>query len=203
MAILATDHPPTSIIAVPDRGDPSRRLRHPVIPSRTTEIGLASGFGHAAKEEAMRSTMGMLAALAIGLAVPAVAQQTTTTDPQIQKEAAVIVARFTEVTNKGDTQALGELFTNDAILIDVYGRHTTREAIQDSRRNVHSMGLTVTTKVEDVQSVFGGQGMLCVASYTGSYRNNPLASQVHGNEMFVLEKTGDDWKIVGLTVSRQ
>ena len=79
----------------------------------------------------MRSSMGMLAALAIGLAVPAVAQQTTTTDPQIQKEAAVIVARFTEVTNKGDTQALAELFTNDAILIDVYGKHTTPEAIQD------------------------------------------------------------------------
>ena len=64
------------------------------------------------------------------------------------------------------------------------------------------MGLTGTTKVEDVRSVFGGQGMLCVASYTGSYSHNPLASQVHGNEMFVLEKIGDDWKIVSLTVSR-
>ena len=73
-------------------------------------------------------------------------------------------------------------------------RHTAAQ-IQIYIEPVHKRGLTLTPKVDDVEPLFGGQGVVATAPYTGVFTNDPGSPHVQGNLLFVLEHVGDGWKI--------
>ncbi len=141
-------------------------------------------------------------ALAVVLAVPASAQQTGAVDQQTRQQVEALVMKWTDAVNKGDGQALAALFGLNLINITPNGKSTTAAQIQNDIEPVHKRGLTLTPKVDDVEPLFGGQGVVATAPYTAVFTNDPGSPHVQGNLLFVLEHAGDGWKIRILTASR-
>src|SRR4051812_34618030 len=151
----------------------------------------------------MRPLMMTASMLMVALASPAFAQQTNVADQQMHQQAEAIVTQYVDALNKGDAQAYAALFAPNAIDINPFGKFKNAGTqLQDSSGMVHKMGLTLTVKVDDVESIFGGQGAVATAPYTGTFTNNPATPQVRGNLLFVLERAGESWKIRAQTASR-
>jgi ketosteroid isomerase-like protein len=66
-----------------------------------------------------------LAGLAIGSAVPALAQDTNTVDPQVRQEIEAALIKFGEAFNKHDAIAMAALFTVDAVQMLDWGEGGT------------------------------------------------------------------------------
>ena len=150
----------------------------------------------------MRCSMMILPVLAIGLAVPAFAQQTNAVDQQTRQAVEAIVAKYVDAMNNGDGQALAALYVPNPTIITPRGKDTTRAQIEIGVETTHKMGLTVTAKVDDVEPLLGGQAVVVTAPYTATYTNNPATSQVEGYWMFVLERAGGGWKIRARSATR-
>ncbi len=76
-----------------------------------------------------------LAGLAIGFALPAIAQEQKAVDPEVRQQVEAVLIKFDEAHNKGDATALAALFTQDAVqVLDWSGGGTFlgREAIEKS-----------------------------------------------------------------------
>ena len=59
--------------------------------------------------------LGALVGLAIGFAVPAIAQEKEVADPEIRRQLDVIDSKFDEAFDKNDAAAIASLFTQDAV----------------------------------------------------------------------------------------
>jgi len=140
--------------------------------------------------------------LAIAFAVPAFAQQTNAVDPQMRQQVEAVVMKYVDAINNGDGQAVAALYGANPISIDPRGKSTTAAQIQNTIEAVHKRGLTLAAKVDDVEALFGGQGVVATAPYTGTFANDPGSPHVQGNFLFVLERAGDGWKIRIFTASR-
>jgi ketosteroid isomerase-like protein len=71
-----------------------------------------------------------LAGLAISFAVPSLAQQKDTVDPQILQQYTELGKKFDEGMNNNDAPALAACFTKDAVLVTNTGPIFGREAIE-------------------------------------------------------------------------
>jgi hypothetical protein len=71
-----------------------------------------------------------LAGLAMGFALPGIAQQKDTVDPQILEQLAALGDKTDEAFNDGDAAALAALYTQDAVLVTETGPIYGREAIE-------------------------------------------------------------------------
>jgi hypothetical protein len=147
-----------------------------------------------------RKSLLIMAGLALGFAMPAFAEQTNPVDKQTLQEVEGIVARLAETLSKGDGQGYQALYATNAIDVSAFGKSTGQQ-IGDLEA-VHKMGLTFTAKVDDVEPIFGGQGVVIIAPYTATFTNNPATHQVQGNMTLVLERDGGGWKIRISTFSR-
>jgi ketosteroid isomerase-like protein len=144
----------------------------------------------------MRRSTTMTLMLACAFSAPSFAQQTNGADQPTRQQAEAIVNKYVDAVNKGDTQAYSDLFAPDAIDINPFGKHKkTAKDFGATLDMTRKLGLTLHAKVEDVEPLLGGQGAFAIASYTGSYSNYPVAPNVSGNFLFVLERIGDAWKI--------
>ena len=150
----------------------------------------------------MRRFMMIIPVLGISLAAPAWAQQTNTVDQQTRQQVETIVANYVDAINKGDGQAVASLFAPSPINITPNGKTTSGAQIQSGIEAVHKRGLTITAKVDQVEPLFGGQGLAATAPYQGTFSNDPGNPQIQGNFMFVLEHSGDSWKVRIFTASR-
>jgi hypothetical protein len=56
-----------------------------------------------------------IAALAIGIATPAFAQEANTVDPEVRQQIEAVLTQFDEAYNKNDAAATAALFTQDAV----------------------------------------------------------------------------------------
>jgi hypothetical protein len=74
--------------------------------------------------------------------------------------------------------------------------------MRESTEKVHKLGLTMAMKVDDVEPVFGGQGLLVTASYKINFTKAPNIPPGQGNTLFVLERAGENWKIRAIAASR-
>ena len=147
----------------------------------------------------MRCSIAMASVLLAGFVIPAFAQ----VDQHMREQAETIVTQYVSALNKADKQAYAALFAANAIEINPFGKHkNTGGRFADVVDTPRQLGLTLSTKVEDVQPIFGGEGVLATAPYTASFTNNPATPQVRGNLLFVLERAGDGWKIRAVTASR-
>jgi hypothetical protein len=66
-----------------------------------------------------------LAGLAIGLAMPAVAQEQNTVDPEVRQHIEAALIKFEEAFNKHDADAIATLFTLDAVQVQAKGDDAT------------------------------------------------------------------------------
>ncbi len=147
-----------------------------------------------------RKSLPITAVLALGVAMPASAQQTNTADKSTRQEAEGIVARLAETLSKGDGPGYQALFATNAINISAFGKSTGQQI--GDLENARKMGATLTAKVDDVEPIFGGQGVVTTAPYTATFTNNPATHQVRGNLTLGLERDGGGWKIRIATFSR-
>jgi ketosteroid isomerase-like protein len=74
--------------------------------------------------------------LAISFAVPALAQQKDTVDPQIIEQLNVLGKKFDEAWKNNDAAALAALYTEDAVLLTDIGPFYGREAIEKYYANL-------------------------------------------------------------------
>jgi ketosteroid isomerase-like protein len=102
--------------------------------------------------------------------------------------------------SKADGQGNQALYATNAIEISAFGKSTGQQIgdLEDARK----MGLAFTAKVDDIEPIFGGQGVVATAPYTATFTNNPATRQVQGNLTLVLERDGGGWKIRIATFSR-
>jgi uncharacterized protein (TIGR02246 family) len=86
-------------------------------------------------------SMVILVALAMSLALPTLAQQTNTPDPQLRGELLALAKKFDDAWNNNDATALAALFTKDAVLLEgaapISGREAIEKHYKDLFQNVH------------------------------------------------------------------
>ena len=79
--------------------------------------------------------------LAISFALPTLAQQKDTPDPQLRQALLALAKKFEEAFLKGDAAAVASFFTEDAVLVNnsgpVYGREAIKKYYTDLFQNVH------------------------------------------------------------------
>ena len=149
--------------------------------------------------------MGRILAIAVStvsLATTALAQQSSQVDTQTLQQTAAFVQKFDQALSNGDHAALSSFYMPGALVITPFGKLEDAKTDFHVADQLHEMGGRETSRVEDVQPVFNGQGLLVTAAYTLTFapdRNIPTA---HGYYLFVLEKTGDEWKIRASSASR-
>src|SRR6516225_12452937 len=72
-----------------------------------------------------------LAGLALGFALPTVAQEQKTVDPKVRQEIEAVETAFQDAYNKHDATAIAELHTQDAVELRTWqGSFSGQEAIQ-------------------------------------------------------------------------
>jgi hypothetical protein len=85
--------------------------------------------------------MVILVEVAMGLALPALAQQTSAPDPQLREQLLALAKKFDDAWNNNDATALAALFTKDAILLEgaspISGREAIEKHYKDLFQNVH------------------------------------------------------------------
>jgi ketosteroid isomerase-like protein len=137
--------------------------------------------------------------LVLAFAQPAHAQQV---DQQTRQQVESTVAQYVDALNNGDGQAWVALFGPNPIDVGPSGKTTNAAQMKSVIERDHQRGLDVTAKVEDVELLFGGQGVVATASYSATYSNPRMQQQVQGSFLFVLERGGGGWKIRAASATR-
>jgi uncharacterized protein (TIGR02246 family) len=78
-----------------------------------------------------------LVGLAIGLTVPATAQQKDTADPQIAEEVRALAAKYDDAFNRNDAAAVTTLYTEDAVFETPNGTFTGQGDIEGLYRKIY------------------------------------------------------------------
>ena len=82
-----------------------------------------------------------LVGLAISFALPIVAQETTTPDPQLRQQLEAFAKKEDEAFNNNDAAAVAALFVDDAVMVTnrgpIYGREAIEKHLVDLFKHVH------------------------------------------------------------------
>jgi ketosteroid isomerase-like protein len=140
------------------------------------------------REETMKVVVAFVG-LAISFAVPAVAQEQNTVDPEIRHQIEAVDTKLGEAQNKHDATAVADLFTLDAIrVLDWTGGGTIngREAIEkDFAVHFASNPPDVSGKLVQVYAV--GDEMSAISEWS--------AGPWEGYSLKVYVRDADTWKI--------
>jgi ketosteroid isomerase-like protein len=145
----------------------------------------------------MRLSIIVVPVLAIGLALPAVAQ---TADQQIRQQVESVHKKWVEAVNKGDAQSFAAVIAPNAISIDAFGKGKgppSEEFIQGIRKR----GISLSTTIDEVQSLQGGQAAIASGSFMSNYTDATIPPG-KGNWLQIYEREGDGWKIRAYAASR-
>jgi ketosteroid isomerase-like protein len=128
-----------------------------------------------------------LAALAIGVAVPAPAQEQNTVDPEVRQQIEAVTKRREEAYNKYDAAAYAAFYTQDAI--DFWSEGGT------------AVGLPAIEKRYEVQfaSAAAKQSFKVVQLYAIGNETCVVMEFIHlqgkGHAVVVYVRDADDWKV--------
>jgi ketosteroid isomerase-like protein len=82
-----------------------------------------------------------LVGLTISFALPTLAQQTNTPDPELRQQLLALAKKFEEAWNSNDATTLAALYTKDAVEVTeqgpIYGREAIEKHYADLFKNVH------------------------------------------------------------------
>jgi uncharacterized protein (TIGR02246 family) len=135
----------------------------------------------------MKTRLVALVGLAIGLAVPVLAQEENTVDPQVRQQVEAAQAKYDEAFNKNDAAAIAALFTQDAAEAGPEGIVVGQEALQKRYVSLFQNWYP-TDHVNKVQEMYVIGNDLCaiVRWSVGGYKGDIVTFNV---------RDGDTWKV--------
>jgi uncharacterized protein (TIGR02246 family) len=133
-----------------------------------------------------------LTALAISLAVPALAQQQDTVDPQIAEQVRALATKYDEAFNQNDAAAIAALITEDAVWMTPHGTLSGRQAVQNyyaeySFRRYHCND--VSTKCDQVNKF--GDDVDAIGTWSCAFQDGFLTKHVKGNFTWIIVREDD------------
>lgn len=140
-----------------------------------------------------------LVGLAISFAAPAFAQQKDAAHPQIAEQLSAISEKTNEAFNKGDAAALGELYTEDAVLVTntgpIYGREAIEKHYADLFQKLHFSN-HLDKRDQYSPHIIGTAGNEAWSNgewtQTLQSQKGPIQLKGYWSEIYVRE--GDTWK---------
>jgi uncharacterized protein (TIGR02246 family) len=149
-------------------------------------------------EETMRirhllATVG----LAIGFALPSLAQQKDAVDPKVDQQIRALITKWEDAFNRSDSGGLGALYTDDAVQVTVHGTFRGREAIAKKFAQ-HDFGQYQSNndvrKVDRIIAV--GSGVRVTGKWKCAFHDTDGKDKhIEGHYTWSLVRQGDSWKI--------
>jgi ketosteroid isomerase-like protein len=146
----------------------------------------------------MLCSLMIVPVLVIGLATPTLAQ---TADQQMRQQVEAVHMKWRDAVNKGDGEGLATVLAPNGFGIDAFGKLVGVEAASERIKSIHKKGLVLTTMIDDVQPLKGGQVAVASGSFTSKF-TDPSIPPGQGNWVQVYEREGDGWKIRVVASSR-
>ena len=146
-----------------------------------------------------------LVGLAISFALPTLAQQTNTPDPQLRQMIDALAKKYAEAVNNNDAAALAAFYTEDGIFVTSEGPKYGREAIEkfyaDLFRQFHfSNYSSKADQYSPHQIGTAGNETLEIGEWSCTIEGrdgSPI--QLKGYYSSIDIRAGDDWKISMVT----
>jgi ketosteroid isomerase-like protein len=142
-----------------------------------------------------------LAGLAIGFALPALAQQTNTPDPQLRQEFVAFLKRLDETYNHNDADAVAANFTQDAVLVPpfgpIFGRPYIKQWYAELFKSVHFSNLISTADEDSPHLICRERNALLATGKWGTsgqgHTGGPAEAKGYWAAICTVE--GEDWKL--------
>ena len=131
----------------------------------------------------------------LSVASAALAQQAAQVDAQTRQQVDAFVQRYNRALSDSDWATLSSLYVPGALVVTPLGKLQDGKTDSHIADHLHKMGFKETSQVEDVQPVFGGQGLLVIAGYTVTFAADRNIPPSHGYDLFLLKKAGNEWKM--------
>jgi uncharacterized protein (TIGR02246 family) len=148
----------------------------------------------------MRHLLALLA-LAFDLALPTLAQQTNTPDPQLRQMIETLAQKYAEAVNSNDASAVAAFYAEDGVFVSdrgpVYGREAIEKFYSDLFRNFHfsNYGSKADQYSPHNISAEGSRTWETGAwSCTVAIKGGP-STELKGYYSSILTREGDVWKI--------
>lgn len=138
-----------------------------------------------------------VAALVVGLASPALAEQKagTTADLKARQEIEAFMSKWVDAYNRGDGNTMISMTATDSFGVGDHGVMTGDQRIERIIQNEQKSGGKVTNlRVEEVR-MLGKNSAVAAGPYTVTY-SNPRPLTLEGTWMQVLEREHGAWKSV-------
>jgi uncharacterized protein (TIGR02246 family) len=137
--------------------------------------------------------------LAIGFALPNFAEQKDAGAPKIAQEIRALGIKYDEAFNKHDADALGALYTQDAVRRTPHGTFSGRPAIEKNYaqyafQQYHANNFVTT--VDQVNAV--GNDVRATGKWSCAFQKYST-HHVEGHFSWDLVRVGDTWKIRTMT----
>jgi ketosteroid isomerase-like protein len=134
--------------------------------------------------------LGALVALTIGFAVPSIAQEQNTVDPEVRQQIEAVLMKFDDAYNKHDAAATAALYTQDAVRVLSWesegGLASGRQAIEKKFAvDFASSPGNASHKLLQVYAV--GNEMSVISEWS--------AGAFKGYKAFIYVRDADTWKI--------
>jgi ketosteroid isomerase-like protein len=134
-------------------------------------------------------------ALAIGFAVPVLAQEKNTIDPAVRQQIEAVNMKYDEAYNKGDAAAIVARYTQDAVEVLGWasgGVASGWQAIEERYKirfaATASTPDTLSRKLVQVYAI--GNDICAISEFSHVYRQGSK-----GYSVTIYVREGDDWKI--------
>jgi hypothetical protein len=138
-----------------------------------------------------------VAALVVGLASPALAEQKagTTSDLKARQEIEAFMNKWVDAYNRGDGNTMMSMTATDSFGVSDHGVMTGDQRIERIIQNEQKSGGKVTNlRVEEVR-MLSKNSAVAAGPYTATY-SNPRPLTLEGTWMQVLEREHGVWKSV-------
>lgn len=148
-----------------------------------------------------RRLLLVLAGLAIGFALPTLAQQTNTPDTQLRQEFVAFLKKLDETYNHNDADAVAANFTQDAVLVTpfgpIFGRPDIKQWYAELFKTVHLSNL-LSTANEDSPHLIGTERNALWATGkwgTSGQGHTGGSAEAKGYWSAICTREGEDWKL--------
>lgn len=135
-----------------------------------------------------------IAILAVGLATPALAQQSDA-PAAARQQIEAFMNQWVAAYNRGDGQAMAALTTTDAFGVGDQGVISGNQRFEHAVQNEAALGAKVTSMEVQQVRMLGRNAAVAAGPYSVSY-SNPQPLTVKGTWMQVLERQRGNWRSV-------
>jgi ketosteroid isomerase-like protein len=137
--------------------------------------------------------------LAISFALPTLAQQASTPDPQLREKLVALIKKHNDALDKNDATAVAEQFTEDGIVVTETGPVKGRAAIEKYYEDVFKQvrfSNDLGSVDEDSPHIIGtaGNEIWATGAWTATFQGKDWGPTDFKGYWSVIRE-GDDWKI--------